>query len=390
MGKHLIFLFVFAACTACTAPATREEFPDAAPGYRPAAHTDEGGLWMHMDLMEKDLASSGLLVRDPALNAYVKGVVCRVAGPRCADLRVYILRVPHFNASMAPNGTMQIWTGLLLRAANEAQLAYVISHEMGHYLRRHSLQMWRDTRQKSTLFAFFDLLSIALGGIPGYAHDLAQLSVIGSTLKFSRDSEREADVLGLELSTAAGYEPREASRLWQDLLKESEADDADEPWEFFSTHPHTKERIENLGRLAEGSAVPANAAGRDGEHYAKAIAPWRAMLLRDELQQRRFGRTQVLLERLIASGLGLGELYYYQGEMYRLRHKDGDQEKAKQSYQQALGYADAPAETHRALGILYMRSGDERQARTAFERYLRLKPGAEDAAMIQAYLKQLG
>lgn len=390
MCKRLVFLFVLAACVACTTPATREEFPDAAPGYRPAADTDEGGLWMHMDQMEKEVATSGLLVRDPALNAYIKGVVCRVAGPRCTDLRVYILRIPHFNASMAPNGSMQIWTGLLLRAANEAQLAYVISHEMGHYLRRHSLQMWRDTRQKSSMFAFFDLLSIAVGGIPGYAHDLAQLSVIGGILKFSRDSEREADDLGFELSTATGYDPREASRLWKDLLKESKADDDEEPWEFFSTHPHTKERIESLARLAEGSAVPANAASRGDERYATAVAPWRAMLLRDELQQRRFGRTQVLLDRLIASGRGLGELYYYRGEMYRLRHKDGDREKAKQSYQQALGYADAPAETHRALGILYMRSGDAQQARAAFERYLRLKPGAEDAAMIQAYLNQLG
>ncbi len=390
MCKQLVFLFVLAACTACTTPATREEFPDAVPGYRPAADTDEGGLWMYMDQAEQELKTSGLVVHDPALNAYVKGVVCRVAGPRCADLRVYILRIPQFNASMAPNGYMQIWTGLLLRTTNEAQLAYVISHEMGHYLRRHSLQMWRDTRQKSTLFAFFDLLSIAVGGIPGYAHDLAQLSVIGSTLKFSRDSEREADVLGFELSSAAGYDPREASRLWKDLLKESKADDDGEPWEFFSTHPHTKERIENLARLAERSAVPANAASRGEERYALAVAPWRAMLLHDELQQRRFGRTKVLLERLIASGRGLGELYYYQGEMYRLRHKDGDVEKAKQAYQQALGYAEAPAATHRELGIIYMRSGDAQQARAAFERYLRLKPGADDAAMIQTYLNKLG
>lgn len=390
MRKKLVFLFVLAVCTACTTPATREDFPDTAPGYRPAANTDEGGLWMEMDQAEKDLSTSGLLVRDPALNAYVKGVVCRVAGPRCADLRVYILRIPQFNASMAPNGYMQVWTGLLLRADNEAQLAYVISHEMGHYLRRHSLQMWRDTLEKSTLFTFFDLLSAAVGGIPGYVHDLAQLSTIGSILKFSRDSEREADDLGFELSSAAGYDPREASRLWKDLLKESKADDDEEPWEFFSTHPPTKERIENLTRLAERSAVPANAASRGEERYAKAVAPWRSMLLHDELQQRRFGRTQVLLERLIASGRGLGELYYYQGEMYRLRHKKGDWEKAKQAYQQALGYADAPAETHRELGVLYMRSGDAQQARTAFERYLRFKPGADDAAMIQSYLNQLG
>ena len=50
-------------------------------------------------------------VRDPALNAYVKNVACRAAEAYCKDLRVYIMNVPAFNASMAPNGMMIVWTG---------------------------------------------------------------------------------------------------------------------------------------------------------------------------------------------------------------------------------------------------------------------------------------
>lgn len=389
MRKHLISLLLLTACAACTTPATRDELPDPAPGYKPETKTDEAGLWMQMNQAEEEMASSGLVVRDPALNAYVKGVVCRVTGPRCRDIRVYILRVPHFNASMAPNGTMQVWTGLLLRATNEAQLAYVVAHETGHYLRRHSLQMWRDMREKSSMFAFLNVLG-ATAGAPGYAYDIAQLSVIGTLLKFSRDAEREADDLGFGLTAEVGYDPREAPLLWKALLKESKADDDEEPWIFFSTHPHTKERIGTLDALAQKAQVASGADVLGKARYAAAIAPWRGALLQDELQQRRFDRTEVLLNRLIADGNGLGELYYYQGEMFRLRGDDGDTDKAKQAYQQALGYDDAPAETHRDLGILYMRSGEKRQARDSFARYLQLKPDAEDRAMVQSYVEQLG
>lgn len=388
MYKYLPALMLTILCTACGAPATREELPDAVPGYTPDKSTDEAGLWMHMDLMEEQIKTSGQLVRDPELNRYVRDVACRVTGPYCGDLRVYIMRVPHFNASMAPNGVLLVWTGLLLRATNEAQLAYVLSHEAGHYLRRHSLQMWRDTERKSSLFTVLNVIGATIG-VPGYAYDIAQLSAIGGTLKFSRDSEREADRLGYELSTFAGYDPRQAPLLWEALVKESEADDDSEPWIFFSTHPHTKERIATLSKLAEQAARNSGDDALGEERYAKALAPWRGMFLRDELQQRRFGRAEVLLDRLIASGRGLGELYYYQGELYRLRRADGDQEKAQQAYRQALRYQDAPPETHRELGAVYMQSGAAQQARAAFQRYLQLRPEAEDREMIRAYMEQL-
>ena len=72
-------------------------------------------------------------VRDPVLNAYVRKVLCRTIGDaHCAPIRLYIIRTSQFNASMAPNGMMQVWTGLLLRMDNEAQLATVLGHEMGH------------------------------------------------------------------------------------------------------------------------------------------------------------------------------------------------------------------------------------------------------------------
>ncbi len=108
------------------------------PGYRPALQSTEAGLWMTMDKFERRLANSELVERDPELNRYVRGVLCRVSPSHCEDVRVFIIKNPYFNATMAPNGSMHVWSGLLLRVQNEDQLAAVLAHEMAHYLHRHS------------------------------------------------------------------------------------------------------------------------------------------------------------------------------------------------------------------------------------------------------------
>ena len=87
------------------------------PGKRPPLSSDEAGLWMKMDNAEKNLKTSGNIIHDKRLNRYLNKVVCRVARRYCNDVRVYAVRMPYFNASMAPNGTMQIWSGLMLRDA---------------------------------------------------------------------------------------------------------------------------------------------------------------------------------------------------------------------------------------------------------------------------------
>ena len=147
-------------CAACATPVPDE---DVRPGERPSLETDEAGLWMTMDRIEEKIRTSGRLVRDPELNAYAKAVLCKLAPEHCPDIRLYVVQAPAFNASMAPNGTMNIWTGMLLRADNEAQLAFILGHELGHYLRRHSLRAWRDARAKSDAFVFFQLAMAAAG-----------------------------------------------------------------------------------------------------------------------------------------------------------------------------------------------------------------------------------
>ena len=134
-----------------------------APGrlVRPDSASDEGGLWALMDREETRTRRSPFIVREAALRAYLVELACRLAGDHCQDLRVYTVRNPWFNAMMAPNGMMQVWTGLLLRVENEAQLAAVLGHEIGHYVQRHSLARLQDAKSRSAFMA----LMVPLGAI---------------------------------------------------------------------------------------------------------------------------------------------------------------------------------------------------------------------------------
>ena len=375
-------------CGGCAKPRGSEgAMEDIKPGQRPPLHSVEGGLWMHLDEVEENLRDSGRLVTDETLTKYVRDIVCRLAGNHCPDIRVYVVQTPHFNASMAPNGLMEVWTGLILRSQNEAQLAYVLGHEIGHYLRRHSLQFWNDVRLKSDALIYLSLVAAAAG--QGYIGNLAQIAAYGSILAFSRDNEREADQIGFELMVKAGYDPREAAVIWEGLVEEQKAAKASTPFVFFSTHPPTSERIATLKELATAANPEGRPLTNGAEEFFSATRKLRGTLLRDELRQQEFARSQVVLDHLFKTQEGLGELYFFQGELYRKRDKEGDRKNAVEAYRTALQYQDAPPEAHRLLGLMLAKSGKTELARESYQQYLTLHPEADDRDMIQTLIQQL-
>lgn len=355
---------------------------------KPAAGTDEGGLWAMLDREEAKLRRSLFLIRDKPLNDYLTRIACRLAGEHCPDIRVYVVRTPLFNASMAPNGMLQVWSGLLLRMANEAQLAAVIGHEIGHYLARHSLDRMRDMKSRSAFGQFLGIAMSAAGA--GGAAPLAQLILSASMFAYGRDHEREADRIGLELMSQAGYEPMEASRVWEQLLSEmnSEKDwsgDVAEKSVLFASHPPARERQEDL--VARAKLLPAVPAGSFEPDYAGMLAPHRRGWLEDELKRRKFGETLALLQIMLLRAPQDSELHFFMGETYRMRAADGDLQRSMSEYQAAEDRLDTPAELYRSMGMIQRQQGDQQAATKSFRRYLAAKPDAVDSAMVLNYIE---
>ena len=346
---------------------------------KPDLASDEGGLWAMMDREETRLRRSPFVIRDNALRAYLQGIACKLGGEHCPDVRVYPVRTPLFNASMAPNGMMQVWSGLLLRMENEAQLAAVIGHEIGHYLQRHMVDRLRDAKSRSAFGSF-----MAIFGAVGL---IGQLAALAGAFGFSRDQERDADAISVVLLRGAGYDPREASRVWANLRAELTASPGGDPTRsspMFATHPPSDEREQTLARLAEAAD-----GGFVGEtEYAQALAQHQALLLDDELKRGQWGETLALLDRLVARAPGRAELLHTRGEARRLRAGDGDLDAALADLHAAVALGSEPAQTHRSLGYIHRARAETDAARAAFTRYLERAPDAPDAALIRSYLSE--
>jgi len=136
-----------------------------------------------------------------------------------------------------------VHTGLLKVAANQDQLASVIGHELGHVISRHAAE--RVSNQFATDTAL-QVLNSATGGERQQLMGLLGLGAqAGIALPFSRQHETEADVLGQRYMASAGFDPRAAAALWQNMLKQA---GGSRPPAWLSTHPDPARRIDDPGR----------------------------------------------------------------------------------------------------------------------------------------------
>jgi Zn-dependent protease with chaperone function len=363
--------------------------------YQPEG-SEERGIWQSLERVEEGIRTSPQRLIAPELDVYTRAVVERLIGRPASDLRIYVVQDASLNAAMLPSGFMIVNTGLLARVRNEAQLAAVLGHEAGHYFRKHSLDLHRDTRRKSaaaTAAATALHSSYEVGG--NNAWNMINQAILMSGSRFSRDLESEADAYGLMLMARAGYSPRAAFTMWEQLVDERRASAAarhtryrDETRAELSTHPPTEERMTDLADTADYFAGKGELPGSEGrEEWAAVIRPYQAMLLQEQIFLNDPGASLYLLENLAKDGW-TGLLRFNEGEVYRLRNANGDDLKAAAAYAAAISLADAPPEAWRAHGYALLKAGNKSEANEALNRYLAMKPDAADAAMIRFTLTQ--
>lgn len=363
-----------------------------APGERPAPGSTEAELWYAMDRAERELRQMPLVLEDAALTRYLRGQLCAVAGPHCDDLRLYVLEVPEFNASMAPNGATLLFTGALLRLRDESELAFLLGHEFAHYRQRHSLQQWESAKRSTAALGAFSLVTFGAG--VGLAGSVAQLAGYAGMAGFSREHEREADRIGLAAAAASGFDPAAGARLWARLAEEERATAGRRHNPVFASHPRTAERLEDTRRLAEAQSAPppdpVEAAARR-QRYLAAIGPHLDRLLRGELSRRRFATSVVVIGGLHADAPPewRGHTAFYLGEAYRQRRQPGDAERAAALYAEAVASPAPPPAAFREHGFALREAGDHAGAAAALRRYLALSPEAPDRAFVERDLKRL-
>jgi predicted Zn-dependent protease len=179
--------------------------------------------------------------------ACVANAVVRVLDPPYSDLEweMAIFEVDAVNAFAMPGGKIGIMEGILVAADGQHQLAAVIGHEIAHVTAQHSNE--RAARGKISGVGIQVAAVLLGGGNSGATYTayeaLNQGAAFGIMLPFSRNQESEADVIGLKYMATAGFDPREAVPLWQNM---EAAAGGSKPAEFMSTHPSSDKRIDSL------------------------------------------------------------------------------------------------------------------------------------------------
>lgn len=369
-----------------------------APGLRPPSDTAEAGLWAQSERMENAAEASGIINRDPALRAYVQGVACKVGPEYCSDIRAKVMDVPFFNASMAPNGYMEVFSGALLRVADEDELAFILGHEVTHFAENHQIERWNNLKVTATTMLVVGAAVGAAGVYYGVDTssliDLSRFAGLAAIFSYDRRQETEADRLGYERAVAGGYAPGAGAQLWQAIIEETAASDfpkvrkAGARAGIFNSHPIEAERVAALRKLAADRASTADReAGR--LRLRAAIRPHLARWLREDLRRRDYGQTLLIISRLEAKGEDLGVLEFYRGEVFRQRRGEGDFKLARDAYDRAATHADSPVDAWRELGEMNRRIGDKDRALAAYRTYLQRAPQADDAWLVEDAIKAL-
>jgi beta-barrel assembly-enhancing protease len=355
--------------------------------YQPRG-IEEIGQWREDDESERELGASNLVIRDEALNAYVRKALCEAVGEeRCKAVRLYIMREPSFNASMTANGTMRVLSGLFLRVHSEAELAAVLGHEFGHFEKRHIVERFKAQRSGTDLLAWGAVLaSMAPTYDTRRAYSDLNVSIYGTLFRYKRDQEREADLLGIGYLNRSELRPQSASQVWKNLMAEGEASarvkGLNKPnfnaIAFTASHPPDGERAAYLDALAEP-----NAASRDdgAERYRQALAKWLPIFLDDQIKLNDFGGSEYLIQSLSQSGW-TAWLWCARGELYRGRGNPRDLVNAAEFYTNAIGLDATLPEAYRGLGLSLLKTGQVSEGQAALRKYLELKPSASDAKLI--------
>lgn len=243
--------------------------PSSVRNLVPAGEIEQQAA-LEYDQIKRQAAAKGVLAPDDhAQLRRLRAIAARMIpladrfNPRARQWQweVNLIDAKQINAFCMPGGKIAVYTGILdtLKLTDD-EVAMVMGHEIAHALREHA----RERMAKNQLTRLgAGLLGELLGG--GKYAGAFRFGGDLLSLKFSRDDETDADVVGLDLAARAGFDPRAGVTLWQKMM---EADRA-KPLEFLSTHPAGENRVKEIERhlpevmpLYAAARKPANKPGK--------------------------------------------------------------------------------------------------------------------------------
>ncbi|MFC1601980.1 M48 family metalloprotease [Pseudomonadota bacterium] len=399
-------LFFMANVTGCAPQATR---PDSSGDVPQQPSEDEVKLISESERAAAEMQRKGLLYDNDDLLSYVREIGARVA-PNETDklkLQFYVIRDPMVNAFAFPTGHIYVTIGLLAKLQNEAQLAFILGHEIAHVAQQHSLEALQNRKAQVVAAHVADLLL--------FGTSLAYLPFSVSISSYSRSQEDEADEVGLAAAAKAGYDVTAVLQIF-DVMNETKDTNALKG-SIFADHPTNDSRQRNMRELVEDKEVVQLATAEIGENR---YAPIKAGLMQKnvelKLREKQYELTIDAAELALQHYPDDPVLYYYRGEARRLmgadpkgaarehswlygksfdaelileieKQRDSNFTDATTDFRKALSLDSKYALAQRGLGLIAHTQGDSKAAVTFLEAYLSTGNSIKDGRYIRSLLK---
>src|SRR5687767_11326191 len=208
------------------------------------------------------------LMRDEQVQDYVERVGRRLVSSipsqfQHPEFQYYfkVVNARDINAFALPGGPMYVNRGMIEAAKSEGEMAGVMAHEIAHVALRHGTAQASKGQKYGLLAGIAGIAGTILGG-PGVGQ-LAQAPFAVYLLKFSREYETEADILGAQIMAGAGYDPRDLANMFRTIQSQGGGSSGG----FLSSHPNPRDRYERISREAQMLRV--NAGARDSRDFAR-------------------------------------------------------------------------------------------------------------------------
>jgi predicted Zn-dependent protease len=218
----------------------------------------------------KEVAQSIGLYNDANVQSYVAGIGKRIAAnserPNL-PWEFHVVDDASVNAFALPGGFIYVTRGLMTSINDEAELATVVGHEVGHVTNRHSVQQISKAQLAQ--------LGLGIGSI--LSSDIARFGQLASAglsvlfLKYSRDAENQADQAGFRYALNQGYDVREMTKVFETLDRMSEAGGGGKLPEWLATHPNPGNRIKHIEKMLDTTHVDLSRAKVNREEYLRRL-----------------------------------------------------------------------------------------------------------------------
>ncbi len=398
-------------------------------------------LLSEIKLLDERFEKEGAVFHEANLDAYLNRVGTAVVADKKlenVEWKFRALRDPVPNAFALPNGSIYINTGLLALLDDENQLAAVIAHEITHVSGRHTYLRNRSLRKKMLAINIMNTIGTwnPISGAAGLAINLiatiSPFMLAISVLGYSREQEKEADLEGLKVATAAGFVPEGMPNSFKAMQRDVEGEQLNS---FYSDHPKLQERVNYTS-----NSISADARKLSEDEVKTARSDYLAVMemvdrhnVELAINEGRFRSAVFVSQKLVTLHPDSSENVFYLAESYRmlgprnaelteqqltsgakkkaaktrakrtLEEQDAEllktpagqeawktnSEKAETLFLRALELNRFNTGAHRGLGMLYERLNRKQEAAAEYAKYLELAPNAIDTERVRRRLAVL-